>query len=611
MNDQSQNSSPKPEETTQIQQLAKKQDAVEKRLLGELFLASSINDILLFTQVYISNYLPLFAYAVRHCKTDEIASMLNTSILIDRVLYARMNRILKSHVESDISDFLHDRELPQSSIVRLLDRQTSLTKASLSSQLLFMSSFVRSALFSVYCDRKLYLNYGIGWSNLLLHFVDNPHLSFMLDDDTLEQAERELSFIEKDLKDPGGALEQEINHSLVAMQLCSAEDAKSIPKHFVGLKLDWLKSKSLLSYCRFLKTNDEKHIHDAIRYSEILVETLSSHDVGYHPLSFRDRFSFPGPSPFIRTLIGKTSDYSRIIRLFNYIAYFENPDRRFVLVFPTNLASYLSSQSTRPRQQQPLLDDEDFLLECHEKGCFAFLDLLNINTIRAPNDTAFYQQWMQVHSTFMTYAKVGLSSAFLRDQLKHSASADFIAKEFEKKADRTSLFINTIALTVICGIDNYAEARGLFAIPAYAATTIPLVTHIVVKAIYRSGYESLMLQLTSESNDESLLGEAGDEYESLQELEKSLECLDAASEEMLALMNSDVLKEVNEITREIRQLIKSTKSIDEINARLAEISACIDDSEEWSGSPAEIENGTPPKDSADENQNKAIDSDKK
>lgn len=576
MNDKEQKSPPKPADNTQIKEIAKKQDAVEKRLIGELFMANSINDVLAFTHVYISYYLPLFAYAVRHWKTNEIASMLNTSILIDRILYARMNRIIKCQVESDLSEFLSVRQLPQSSIVRLLDRQTSLTKAYLSSQLLFMSSFVRSALFSVFCDRKLYLNYGIGWSNLLLHFVDNPHLSFLIDQETLEQAERELSFIERDLKDINGELEKEINAVIVDMNLCSPEDAKSIPKHFVGLKLDWLKSRSLLSYCKYLKTNEKKHIHDAIRYSEVLVETLSSHDIDYHPLSFRDKISFPGPSPFIKSIIGKTSDYSKIIRLFNYIAYFESSDRRYVLVFPTNLTYYLSSQSTLPKQQQALIDDEDFLLECHKKGCFEFLYLLDVNAIRPPNDTEFYQHWMRIHSAFMTYEKSGLSSAFLREQLKHSASADLIAKEFEKKIDRTKLFINTMAMTVICGIDNYAEARGFFAIPAYAATTIPLITHIIVKTIYRSRYESLMLELTSADEGTTLLGASANEYESIQQMEESLNCIDSVSEELLDLMNSDVLKEVNKITGEIRQLIKSTKSIDEINARLAEISAFLD-----------------------------------
>jgi hypothetical protein len=41
----------------------------------------------------------------------------------------------------------------------------------------------------------------------------------MLDEHTLEQAERELSFIEKDLKDTDGALEKEINIALYAEQL--------------------------------------------------------------------------------------------------------------------------------------------------------------------------------------------------------------------------------------------------------------------------------------------------------------------------------------------------------------------------------------------------------
>jgi hypothetical protein len=395
----------------------------------------------------------------------------------------------------------------------------------------------------------------------------------MLDEEILDRAEQELSFIENDLKDENGKLEEEVNEMLVAIKL-PEEEAKRVPKHFVGLKLDWLKSKSLLSYCRFLKTNNKKHMRNAIRYSQILVETLSSHDNNYHSLSFRDKISFPGPSPYIKTIIGEIDDYSHIVRLFNYIAYFENNDNKYVLVFPTNLDFYLSDQSTLPGKDQALLDDENFLLNCHEKGCFAFLDLLNI--IRTPDDTAFYHRWMEVHRTFMTYEKYGLSEAFLHEQLSHSASADIIAKEFEKKTDRTKLFMNTIGVTIICGIDHYAEARGFFAIPSYVSVTIPLITEIIIKTIYCSGYDSLMLKLMSANDSTNSSEDDIDEYESIQEIEESLGCIDSDLGDMLDMINSDVLKDINEISHEIRQLIKSTKSIDEINNRLGEISSCIE-----------------------------------
>jgi|GEM_PF-2757775 len=76
-----------------------------------------------------------------------------------------------------------------------------------------------------------------------------------------------------------------------------------------------------------------------------------------------------------------------------------------------------------------------------------------------------------------------------------------------------------------------------------------------------------MLELTSGDDGATPFEAVTDEYESLQEMEESLDCLDSASEELLAFMNSDVLKEVNAISGEIRQLIKSTRSIDEINIR--------------------------------------------
>ncbi len=54
--------------------------------------------------------------------------------------------------------------------------------------------------------------------------------------------------------------------------LCNGEeDALKVPKYFVGQKLEWLESKSLVSYCKLLKTNDKKQLEDAIRYADTIV----------------------------------------------------------------------------------------------------------------------------------------------------------------------------------------------------------------------------------------------------------------------------------------------------------------------------------------------------
>jgi phosphomevalonate kinase len=85
-----------------------------------------------------------------------------------------------------------------------------------------------------------------------------------------------------------------------------------------------------------------------------------------------------------------------------------------------------------------------------------------------------------------------------------------------------------------------------------------------------------MLKLMSANDSTNSSEDDIDEYESIQEIEESLGCIDSDLGDMLDMINSDVLKDINEISHEIRQLIKSTKSIDEINNRLGEISSCIE-----------------------------------
>ena len=120
----------------------------------------------------------------------------------------------------------------------------------------------------------------------------------------------------------------------------TAEEAVKIDKFFIGLKIDWLKSKSLLSYCKFLKEGQNKYLQEAIRFSKVVLDSLSNEDGDYHSLSFREKISFPGPSPFIKDIIGDMSKYNKITKLFNYVAYFESDESRFVIVFPTNLSFY-------------------------------------------------------------------------------------------------------------------------------------------------------------------------------------------------------------------------------------------------------------------------------
>lgn len=148
-------------EKNSLIKLEKKTSAVEKQLIGELYLLENMNDIIAFTQTYISNYLPVLFYSVKHFDKNKIAKLMNSSTLIDRLLSIKIDEMVRFQVSTGVREIINANKITdEKSIARLYNNLTSVNKANLSSSLLFMFSLMRGALFSLYCDNKLYLNYG-------------------------------------------------------------------------------------------------------------------------------------------------------------------------------------------------------------------------------------------------------------------------------------------------------------------------------------------------------------------------------------------------------------------------------------------------------------------
>ena len=547
-------------EKNNLIKLEKKTTAVEKQLIGELYLLENMNDIIAFTQTYISNYLPVLFYSVKHFDKNKIAKLMNSSILIDRLLSIKIDAMVRFQVSTGVREIINANKLTdEKSIARLYNNLTSVNKAHLSSSLLFMFSLMRGALFSLYCDNKMYLNYGIGWNNLLIHFLENPHMIFMLDNKDLNLAEEQLDFIKNDLSKENGELEGEINSALVQGGICNEEDCLNIEKHFLGLKYEWLKSMSLVLYCKFLKTNDETHLKDAIKYSNIILESLESSDTSYHSFSFRTKLTFPGPSADIKNIIGDISQYSKIIKILNYAAYFESDKSRFVLVFPTSLSFYFNNQMVNAKKQS-ILDDEEFIVLMHKKECFGILEFLK--AIQDPSKTDYYESIKRYSSILQEFDKKGLSNKFIYSQLRNSQIKDKIISTFDKRINKSRTVSNVLGITVISLFNHFAEARGFPQIPAYINTTVPLVTEIIMSTIYKSGYEKLILDLSAEDDDSNFLGfDDEDEFESIVKLEEQIECLEESSNDLLNYINLDGLKNILYVNNEVMNLIKSSMSI--------------------------------------------------
>ena len=294
-------------------------------------------------------------------------------------------------------------------------------------------------------------------------------------------------------------------------------------------------------------------------------------DTSYHPFSFRSKLSTPGPSSNLKDLIGDLKQYNQIIKIFNYGAYFESEEDKFVIIIPTSLEFYFNHNLINKEKKCAILDDEDFILKMHHKECFGLFDFMDI--IVSTNESAYYNSIKNYISILNQFDEKGVSNKFLYNQLRNSQIKDKIISTFDKKINKSKAISNVMGISVISMFNYFAEARGFPQIPAYVNTTVPLITEIVMNTMYKSGYEKLILDLTVEEDDETnILGFSDDdEYESITELEKQIEFLETSSEELIDYINLDGLKDILDINNRIMSLIKSAKSVDEINKELQDL----------------------------------------
>lgn len=552
-------------------QLIKKTNKIEKQLVGEIFLSNGFNDVVAFTQTYIANYLPVLMYSIKHFETNQIAKLMNSSIMIDNLLKIKMNEIVRRHTLIEIKETIGDQNIEKTIVIKLLNNLSEIQKANLSSNMLFMFSFMRSALFSCYCDNKLYVNYGIGWNNLFMHFIENPHLSFLFDKEIIEHAEKELDFIENDIVSENSKLEKEINDVLVDNDICNEDEMCNVTKHWIGLKCDWIKAKALIAYIKFLKYSKKKYIKEAKKYAYKLVKLYKSEEYDYYRDSFRSKMDYPGPAVFIPKVLGELGDYDKIIRIFNYGLYLEKGNDKKVIMLPTNVGFYFN-RSLIIGNRKPLIFDEEFILDVNERGCSVFIDL--IDYIVKPKESEDYKKWYDIYKLFIDFEKYGLSSKFIHHQLKNSILKEDIMKVLNKTIDKNRMFLNVFVLTSIAGINSYAEAKGYIQMPDYVNITVPMIIEIITKVVYKTKLDKLLLELydDEEQNNEILeFIDGDDEYATFENIEKQIECLEDATEDILEFIDFKGLSEIHTLNISIRKLIMSSSTIEEINSELEKL----------------------------------------
>lgn len=546
-------------------------DKIEKRLFGELFVADSVSELMTFVRVYVANYLPVLLHVVRNADANTVAKLLNSSIALDRYLVVKMNKILAREIETETREFINNVNLEESLAIQHMNRISSMRKASITGTLLSVFSFCRSALYAFYADNKYILNTGIGWLNLLIKFVDSPHLIFMLAKEDIQRIESELDSIKKDIPNMNGKLALEIRDVMVERGVCGKEDFINIPIHYIGLKLDWLKCEALLCYCKYLKTNKQSDLDEALDYSMRVIDFFESDDFDYDVGAFRNKLTTPGPSPNLRRFLGELSDYDKVRIIFNYVVCFEKGDGRKIVVFPTATEFYFNSASLY-REKDFLFDSEDAVMDIH-RDAVVFI-LKNYNSICAPQESKDFSIWKDIHSHFLFLQKKGLPRSFAVRQIEHSAHGEAIINAFEESNICANMVSNIVGISIVLSIDSYATASGLSTNVVYATTTIPLITAFVVRKLNQSKLNECMLESMNSSDDDSIF--CDDDYETYSELKSMLQGLDESTEEFIDALKMDCLGEINELNKTLMSMFMSAKSIEQINIELRELYEAYD-----------------------------------
>ncbi len=162
----------------------------------------------------------------------------------------------------------------------------------------------------------------------------------------------------------------------------------------------------------------------------------------------------------------------------------------------------------------------------HNKECFGIFDLLNV--IVSPNQSSYYNSTINYLSTLLDFQERGLSNKFIYNQLKNSKIKEEIILRFENKVKEAKAISNVLGISIIATFNFFAEAKGFLKIPDYINVTIPLLTEIVMDAIYKSEYEKIFQGLLEEDKDDTnFLGfNNDDEYQSISDLEDRIENLE-------------------------------------------------------------------------------------
>lgn len=536
----------------------KETESVQKKIIGELILAENLHDILTISYVYILNYLPLLQFSLKHMQHFELVNIMNTSITIDRIMKIKLDELIERQTHANVMDFSGITNIKDGSKLTLLYlKLSSVQKYTHTINIMTLFSMIRDIMFQYQTKNRMYLNYGIGWTNMLNHFVKAPGFAYTIRDKDINILEKEINRIKKMILGKNRKLDKEIIEIILKYNLLDENEANNMKISYIGLKIDWLEAKSLLNYIKYLKTNNNIYIKKAIHYVNVLLDTLDS-DIIYDSNYMRERLEYPGPDIRVDTILQKYNDYMANMVLNYGVLFHKNKTEAEFVLFPTSIEFYLS-KNIKDNNDVSLLKNHDFIIRLHKEGIKLIFGIRD--KLVSPIDSEYAIRMREYKKYLLKLSEFGLAQAFLENQMKAGNTTE--ALENALKASESSEIIVTILTTCIMAtISAYGEARGWSNQTLYANQLMPIVSKLITSKIIKSKIYKILRDTMQESEDMNSWVEEEDEYESYEELKANMQEIDETSSELIDYMSTKGVLEVQDVTENIRNIVMTSETVE-------------------------------------------------
>ena len=556
---------------------------VENILLNKASIVQNMDQFFEFYFSYLSNYIPMLEFAIESLPENSIAKLGNFGMLIDHVTSIQLDRVISIQNIATANQISKKIQKPKSQILSALNNMTDAHKIQLSSQLLLASSLTRDLNLAGGTSKFSAINKIIAWSNILSNFLHYPALiEIMIKKELLEIAEKELieckTLIQKRDRSYDWGLASEWHDSVQLSRL----NIQEIPKFFIGPKLAWLQAMEALELGKCILNKSKESGNKALIFNKKILSILKNKNLSTNEWSYRS-FNSGGPSCNIDSIIEENNTGKiKAVIVDSHTILFQSRNNRFFLTVPSNFNFYINPNwkvALHENLEIPLSHDLNAIISFYKNPALFVIN--NLGKISDPGDSYFLMNKMKDRDKIKSLLE---SMDSIPTKLAVTYNTE-IYKPIAKIVQKTCITTmdGVIVYGLLTGFEGLAKAKGFdisvelwseirLAITAIIINKVNIVTEFMKKSVDEENRQ----EATDENEQDKPLYSFDDKmrtfYEKIEDSNR--EFTDAIRE-----AKDQGLIDILDIANEIREIILSGLSMEEIKEKLDNYSKIIRDEE--------------------------------